>query len=365
MIFVLSLVFSCMISMSFSYFIKNRKIYLSIIAFSYSFAFFFMCVFFFVIKFNGENILIFPDEGLYVNDYTSVLPFSVYVRTVNELLGQDAIRLINIFIFSTSLALLSSDVMGRVESETHKIYIAFFSLFGVIVGGYWSYFILKEAFSIAAISFLMVATLRKSWLFLTNSLIFLALARPDLFTLYAGIIFIFYIREKNRSLYKLIVVGAILITIWFMNSDLSYRIKIFTLSKRFGELNVTYDSTTLAVSQYSFIPFILSDAFHQAIITNLKSSFNPFHEINALTIVQRTFNVLAIILFIKCFFSSFLKDKVYTFIFIVIVGLICTHSVYRYMNTLLIPFSIYSIYLIDLKKRRAKIEKNIGHNTRL
>lgn len=365
MIFVLSLVFSCMISMSFSYFIKNRKIYLSIILFSYSFTLFFMCVFFLVIKFNGENILIFPDEGLYVNDYTSVLPFSIYVRTVNELLGQDAIRIINVFIFSTSLALLSSDVIEKVESETHKIYIVFFSIFGVIVGGYWSYFVLKEAFSIAAISFLMVATLRKSWVFLMNSLIFLALARPDLFTLYAGIIFIFYIREKNRNLYRFIVVGAILTTIYFLNSDLSYRIKLFTLSKRFGELNVTYDATTLAVSQYSLIPFILSDAFHQALITNLKSSFNPFYELNALTIVQRTFNVLAIICFIKCFFSSFLKDKVYTFIFIVIIGLISTHSVYRYMNTLLIPFSIYSIYLIDLKKRREDFEKNISDNTGL
>ncbi|MDI3441539.1 hypothetical protein QLG07_18905 [Erwinia sp. V90_4] len=365
MLFITSLVLSFILAASLSRFQRNSRVYLTVVSFSYIYSLFFMCVVFLLLKFNGENGFVFPDESFYVNDNASKLPFSVYVREVGELFGLDFIRVINIFVFTTAFAALTSEIMLEIESKKGRLLVMTFALMGIVVGGYWSYFILKEAFSIAALSFLLVASLRKSPIYFLSSLLFLGFARPELFILYIGVLFGFYLKKKNKRLFYFVVLIFLLSFIYYLNSPYAHTLKLFTLSKRFGELNVSYDAETLIVSDYNLIPFILSGAFHQALITNIVSTFYPFLDMNPLVIFQRTFNILAMILFLKSIRGHLLRDRAFTFLFVILIGLLTTHSVYRYINTLLIPFSIYFIYLNDQKIRKVGNGKDFNNNTSL
>ncbi|WP_072277377.1 hypothetical protein [Erwinia persicina] len=363
MLFVTSLVLSFILAASLSRFQRNSRVYLTVVSFSYIYSIFFMCLIFLLLKFNGENGLVFPDESFYVNENSSKLPFSIYVREIKELFGLDFIRVVNIFVFTTAFAALTSEIMLKIESNKARWLVMTFAFLGVIVGGYWSYFILKEAFSIAALSFLLVASLRKSSMYFLGSLVFLGFARPELFILYVGIVFSFYLKKKNKSLFYFLVIIFLLGFIYYLNSPYAHTLKLFTLSKRFGELNVSYDAETLSVSDYNLIPFVLSGAFHQALITNIVSTFYPFLDMNPLVILQRIFNILAMVLFLKCIRGHLLRDRAFTFLFVILIGLLTTHSVYRYINTLLIPFSIYIIYLNEQKIRKVGNGKDFNNNT--
>ncbi|MCB4840381.1 hypothetical protein LHV18_07010 [Providencia rettgeri] len=307
---------------------------------------------FYLKKFTDDNQIVFPDEALYIYDYTSKLLFSYYIRFIHTTFDLDIVRAINIILFSLSLSVLTSEICSRTIGY-HKKLIIVFSILGGIVGGYWAFFILKEAFSVAAISMLIIAHLRKSLFYFSISVILLMFARVDLLFLYLLVNILFVLKEKSKPLYYLSFIAAIILFYFFMNSEYSYSLKMFTISRRFNSEKLNFDSVSAETSNLQLIPFILSEPFRQALVSNLNSTFNPFIDLNPFVFIQRLYNIFAFVILMKCFKPFILKDKLYTFAFITIIGILCTHSVYRYLNTVLIPLTLYFIYLLWLNKNKA------------
>ncbi|MCG5278482.1 hypothetical protein L7807_021170, partial [Providencia rettgeri] len=164
---------------------------------------------FYLKKFTDDNQIVFPDEALYIYDYTSKLLFSYYIRFIHTTFDLDIVRAINIILFSLSLSVLTSEICSRTIGY-HKKLIIVFSILGGIVGGYWAFFILKEAFSVAAISMLIIAHLRKSLFYFSISVILLMFARVDLLFLYLLVNILFVLKEKSKPLYYLSFIAAII-----------------------------------------------------------------------------------------------------------------------------------------------------------
>ena len=357
------------ISLLMTYFIGVRQkdvySYLMVSMTSYIFTFGVMCVGFLLLKFNGTAELIFPDEMLYANDMTSKLSFAYYVRFFKTYFDLDIVRWINITLFTISLAVLSSEIVSRLHNKMKQLTIVL-AMFGAIVGGYWSFFILKEAFSVAALSMLIVAYIRRSNSIFLLSALMLIFARPELLILYIGVNIVFLIKRKIPLLFYIGVIGLAFIFILFMNSEHSYSIKLFTLSRRFGEAEFSFDNVAGATSHLPFFSFIMSEPFRQAIITNFNSTFNPLADFNPLVIFQRIFNIIGFILFLFILRKNLMKDKLYTFVFIILIGVLCTHSVYRYFNTILVPFILYFIYLkVSFYNSEVLSDKSISDHSRL
>ncbi|WP_148718643.1 O115 family O-antigen polymerase, partial [Escherichia coli] len=323
---------------------KDVCCYLIVCMSSFLFAFVVMCIVFLLLKFNGNVELIFPDEMLYVNDSTSQLFFSRYVQFFDKNFSLDVVRWINITLFNISLAFLASEISSYLYGRT-RLFCSLLAITGTIVGGYWAFFILKEAFSVAALSMLIVSYIRKSKVFLVFASCLLFFARPELLLLYIAITIAFYFKRKNTHLYYLAIVTSMVCFILFMNSEYSYSIKLFTLSRRFGESEFEFDDVAITTSNLSFFPFIMSEPFRQAVMTNINSTFNPFLDLNPLVVVQRLYNIIGFYIFLTCVKPYLMKDKLYSFAFIVLLGVLFTHSVYRYFNTILIPFSLYFLFL--------------------
>lgn len=330
---------------------KKPKIYFIIVVVVFLFTLIVMFPSFYLKKFTIDNQIVFPDEALYIYDYTSTLFFSYYIRFMDSTFNLDVIRVINIILFSFSLSILASEISSKVTGYHGKLILTY-SILGGIVGGYWAFFILKEAFSVAAISMLIISYLRNSIFYFIFSVILLAFARVDLLLLYLLVTILFVLKEKAKPLYYLSIIIAIILFILFMNSEYSYSLKMFTISRRFNTEKIYSDSISAETSSLQLIPFILSEPFRQALISNLNSTFNPFIDSNPFVFIQRLYNILAFIILIKCFKPFILKDKLYTFAFITIIGILCTHSVYRYLNTVLIPLTLYFIYLLWLNKNK-------------
>jgi len=330
---------------------KSARTYLTIFFITYLFILSVMCINFYLLKFTDDNQLIFPDENLYVYDHTSTLLFSYYVQFFESYFGLDVVRAINILVFCISLSMLSSEIIVRVTGRQKQL-VLIFAILGSIVGGYWSFFILKEAFSVAALSTLIISQIRKNRTYFIISVLLLAFARVELLFLYIGISILFALKEKVKPIYYLLILSAVVFFVMFMNSEASYSLKLFTLSRRFGEEDFKFDDVAVSVSHLKLLPFLLSEPYRQAFLTNINSSFNPFLELNPLVFVQRIYNLMAFIVFVRCLRCYLLKDKLCTFAFIIVFGVLCTHSVYRYLNTILIPLTLYFIYLQWLIKQK-------------
>jgi len=323
-----------------------------------------MCINFYLLKFTDANQLVFPDENLYVYDHSSKLLFSHYVQFIENYFNLDVVRAINVMVFSISLSVLTSEIIVKVNGF-HRQLILFFALLGSLVGGYWSFFILKEAFSVAALSMLIIAQINKSKTYFFCAILLLLFARVDLLALYIGVSFLFTLKRRARPIYYLTFVMATLLFVFYMNSEASYSLKLFTLSRRFGEEDFKFDDIAVNMSHLQFIPFVLSEPFRQALITNLNSSLNPLMDFNPFVFLQRIYNLLAVIVFLVCAKKFILKDKLYTFTFIIIIGVMSTHSVYRYLNTILIPLTLYFIFLLSVNETKVQIEKNHYNNSSL
>ncbi|WP_319077459.1 hypothetical protein [Enterobacter cloacae] len=343
---------------------KNAKVYISVSFLTYIFILSVMCVNFYLFKFTNSNQLIFPDENLYVYDYSSTLFFSYYVQFVEQYLGLDVVRAINVIVFSISISILSSEIFVKVSGFQKQLTL-FFALLGSVVGGYWAFFILKEAFSVAALSMLVIAQVNKSKSYFCASVLLLSFARIELLALYVGVSILFILKTRVKPIYYLSFVLAIVLFILFMNNEASYSLKLFTLSRRFGEEDFKFDDIAVNSSHLQLIPFILSEPFRQAVITNLNSSFNPLMDFNPFVFLQRFYNLLAFFVFLICSKRYLLNDKLYTFTFIIIVGVLCTHSVYRYINTILVPLTLYFIFLLSFNKSKVQLEKNHNNNPNL
>lgn len=327
---------------------KKIGTYFFILLIIYIFILSVMCTQFLVLKFTDDKNLVFPDEYLYVYDNTSILLFSYYVRFLSYI-NIDLVRGVNVIAFAISLSILSSEIINKVTGR-YKLLVYVFSISGCIVGAYWSFFILKEAFTVTALSMLIIARIKNSRSYFIVAFLFLCFARIDLLLLYFLISLFFLIKSKSKFLYYLLFIVFGIIFFLFMNSEYSYSFKLFTLSRRFGEDQFEFDAIAINTSHLGMIPFIFSEAFLQAILTNVNSTFNPFLDFNPIVIFQRFFNLAAILVFIVSARHYLLKDKLYTFTFAIVIGLLCTHSVYRYLNSILIPLTLYFIYLLYLDK---------------
>ncbi|MFJ5980075.1 hypothetical protein ACIQCX_04025 [Enterobacter cancerogenus] len=343
---------------------KSAIVYISVFLMIYIFILSVMCVNFYLLKFTDTNQLVFPDENLYVYDYSSTLLFSYYVQFIERNFGLDVVRAINVMVFSISLSILSSEIIVKVNGF-HRQLVLFFAFLGSLVGGYWAFFILKEAFSVAALSMLVIAQVNKSKSYLFAAVLLLLFARIDLLALYIGVNFLFTLKRRAKPIYYLSFVISALIFVIYMNSEASYSLKLFTLSRRFGEEDFKFDDIAVNMSHLQLIPFILSEPFRQAVITNINSSLNPLMDFNPFVFLQRIYNLFAFIVFIACTKKFLLKDKLFTFTFIVILGVLSTHSVYRYLNTILIPLTLYFILMLSINKTKVQIEKNHNNNTSL
>lgn len=331
---------------------KDAKVYLTIFYIINLFILSVMCTNFMLMKFVPGNQLVFPDEYLYVNDHSSTLLFSYYVRFLDDYFDLDVVRSVNIFVFSLSMSMLSSEIISRVTGHYRQVMLGF-AILGSVVGGYWAFFILKEAFSVAALCLLVIAHLKSSKIYFLMAGLLLAFARIELLTLYFAVSILFVMKCKFKPLYYLSFLIAVILFITFMNSDMSYALKLFTLSRRFGENEFQFDDVAINMSHLKLLPFIVSEPFRQALITNINSTFNPLIELQPFVFMQRIFNLFSFIVFLICVRRYLFKDKLVLFAFIIVIGVLCTHSVYRYINTILIPLTLYFIYLLWLVKQRA------------
>lgn len=338
------LFFSYISSMFFLVLSDNKKVYIYTISLSYISFLIMGCIYFFLLKYNGENLLTFPDEKLYVYDHDSKLLFSNYVQVISEILGVEFIRTFNIFIFSTTIGLLISCVFQRIRG---RFIFSCLVVLVILTGSYWSFFILKESFTISAIAMIILSKLTNRKILLYLSLLILFLSRPDLCLLYLACGFLIKIRKKNKKIFYLVISISILFVFIFFNTQYSTPLKLFTLSRRFGEGSFEFDDIAVSTSSLGFISYIISEPLRQAILTNINSSFNIFYDFNILVSLHKILNIFVLLMLFRVLkIVRFWDDNLLFFLLVSLLGLIFTHSIYRYVNVLFIPMSFYIFYIL-------------------
>ncbi len=328
-----------LLSLAFFFCCSKNIVSLSFILIGHFYFLLIMLGYFHLFKFNGNFSPFFPDELTYINGDTDLL-YSLYVHQIYPYLSETFFRIVNLFFYFLSWTL--------VFNENKKGDFTLFDFGCVLIataGLYWCFFLLKESMSITGLIFLYLGVYKARLMYKSLSFLMLVLARVDLLVFYLLSFLALKIYNISTKLFVFFIVFTSLLVYYFLNSSISYPLKLMFGSRRFGESNKQFDEALISVSKGGAFDYIFSNVYLETVVANVRRTFDPLFSGVSLASILIVVNLFAILYFIK---YRLIERKFYYydcyFLFVTVI-LMATHSVYRYMNVVVISyFSALFIY---------------------
>ncbi|WP_010648179.1 hypothetical protein [Oceanobacillus massiliensis] len=312
--------------------------------------------YFFVISYGGNNnTFIFPDELTYLFGESTGF-YGDIVKLIVSLGSTLAVRFINVFSYTFGLLWLTTELIHvrlNNNSSINTIKFIYVSMIAAL-GSYWSFFILKEGMTVLSISMYLISYHRRNK---PLKIIALILALFVRFEVAIAIIFaeiVVFLWKKSKMLLYLLLSITIIAIILYLNMPNSEALKLSFLSRRYGESDKIYDSAAIQTAQLGFLQFITSYTYFETIAGNILRSLIPFYlPFSPISTPLTLFNLIGCILVFKKFKEK--RDVPTIFGVVILLLLMGTISVPRYVTVIIIPLTIY--LLLDNTKRK-DIRKN-------
>ena len=346
--------------------LKNKKVNkLVFINFIVTGLFFFgvIIIKFLLINFRGDiNTLLFLDENTYVNGQYDLGFFGVYARSIVGIFGVVMVKGINIFVYIFSTTALFNRVkyslIGGKEFIKFSMLILISALFS-----YWSFFVLKESLTIFAITLIIVGIEDKKKISTILGFNILFITRLNYFCLFIYALFLYKLNKKNKKFFYLVITISILGLVIFLSSSYSYSFKLGIIARRLGDSGMVYTGNNAVIANFNFVRFIFSAEYLKAIEGNILRGFIGGESSmvnNIFSLILTISNLVAIITT-----TELIKEKsIFRLFYILsILVLILTYCDNRYLNTVLLPFSLYSFAnQINIRRVILKNENKYNYN---
>lgn len=307
---------------------KNERarlplIYIQLATLSY---FFLLIVKFYGFKFNWEFQYLYPDESTYMNEEIEIAGmFGVYVQFISKYLPTEVIPIINILLHISAIKFL----FKRFKHIGNFAAISFI----LVIGSYWSIFILKESLTFYSLTILLT---KDRWHHVITGLTLLTIARPEFTIIYCFVEIIIFIFKRSRYIFTIIISLVSVSFYQFFDHPFINAIKLFSLSRRYGEANKILDSNTKESALLELIPYVKSTEFKELVFHNLNNCFNIFQAEGFVKLLC-LLNLIGLGFVIYNIRNLMKYKPLYSFLTILII-LTFTHNNYRYMNTLILSF---------------------------
>lgn len=315
-------------------------------------------LYFFVIKYEGDpSVLIFKDEITYVYGESSGY-FGKFVKEFIDIGSISLLRILNVFCYTLGLTCLATEMIlsRRLSSFNTRTDMVKFSYACIIsaLGSYWAFFILKESMVMLSVSIYLVAYNRKNMLLKLLAISLGMIARYEIAFAFLVAEFIIWIWNKSNILS--ITLGFLLggFLIEYINSPDSYTMKLGWLARRYGESQKIYDEFTKQIAQMGFWHFTTSFTYFETIVGNLLRSIYPLYKVGVVSTPLLTINLIGIVLIV--FKLKQKRELPAVFGTLIFIGLILTHSVWRYVNSFIIPLSVYYLLRDDSFSNKKEVQ---------
>ncbi|WP_272690466.1 hypothetical protein [Providencia sp. PROV152] len=296
----------------------------------YIFYFILMLGYFHINKLGGTYLPLFPDEETYINN-RSLKIYAFYVNTLYEQFGPWYFKLTNILIYTIPLIIIYNKY-SKIDTSC---------VFGVIlfsIGSYWCFFILKEAYSISGLLFLLYGISIRNKLYIFLGCTILILARPENIFLVLLSYIVYFLNHKNKLFLYSFIISILLLIVLFLKLPLSIAIKLSFVSRRNGASAKEYDPEAISAANKEGLDFIISKEYIDTILQNFNSSFNIFTNSFGIATLLVLINVISLALCLYHFRKKHSLIYIDWFYLISVIVLTCTHSMYRYANAISLPY---------------------------
>jgi hypothetical protein len=354
--------------------ISNKIFKLTILNFIIIVLFYFsvMVVYFYIGIFNADvTKLLFPDENLYVHGTYEKSLFGQLIKNSIDLVGFSVTRAWNLTLYLVPVCLLFNEVIKSdfKQNKSKTFYVTSITLLiGLsVMGSYWSFFLLKEALTMGSLSLIFLGQKKNSKFIMLLGAILLYISRPHYLIVFVILLFFKKIYHKSKKVFKFLLILTCLFGVFFLSSQSFLNIMNTYASLRYIDLGVQVSETRqelraevrLAFNTLGSVKFLTSDIFFEMIKNNILRAFNPLIQegIWAKLIVSlNLISLLWIIIFLKP------KKNYLTYMFFVtLILLIFTHSNFRYVNTIMVPFTMYfTLINFTLRKKNNIYEYKEG-----
>ncbi|MFK3936220.1 hypothetical protein ACI2JA_01750 [Alkalihalobacillus sp. NPDC078783] len=307
--------------------------------------------YFFVVSYGGDNtVFIFPDEKTYMyGDSTGF--FGSIVKMIVSVVSLVGFRFLSVFCYSFGLLWLTTELLQSYIEKDQKINMFKFSFICIIaaLGSYWSFFILKEGMTILCVSVYLISYKRKNLVLKVFAILMTILVRPEIAIAIILAEFIFFMWKRSKKLlFTLFFVGVFTIIYYFNSAD-SESLKLSFVSRRYGESEKIYDNEAIRTARLGFLPFITSYTYLETILGNFLRSLVPLYQSTSpistpLTLINLIGSILLLVKF------KIRKDVPTIFGIIILVLLLASVSVARYLTVIIIPLTIF--LLLDNHKKK-------------
>lgn len=297
--------------------------------------------YFHIKTFGGVFSPFFPDEITYIT-LNSIQPFSYYINFLFENFNESYVRLLNFTVYNWVIIIFFNKIndISILDGNIRKTILFGVGFFSAIIFTYYNYFLLKESFSAAGLLLFYYYLLFRNRWSLFISIIIIAVTRLDVMILVAMSFFIYkIINIRNNTLKLIIFFIAIISVLYLFSLPMAYTTKLSFAARRYGESQKEYDDAAKAAASLGAVGFFSSKVYIETLYGNFTRSFSFIHNSIGYASFLVFVNVASLFLFVKRSITKklLLPDAIYL---ISIVVLCATHTSYRYVISIALPYII-------------------------
>lgn len=297
--------------------------------------------YFHIKTFGGVFSPFFPDEITYIT-LNSIQPFSYYINFAFENLNESYIRLLNFTIYNFSIILFFNKLrdFSVLDSSIKKTALFSICFLSAIIFTYYNYFLLKESFAASGLLLFYYYLLFGNRWSLITSIVIISVTRLDVIMLIIMSFFAYKVIFLKNNFIKLIFISvAIIMVLYLFSLPLSYATKLSFAARRYGESQKEYDDAAKAAASLSSVGFFTSKVYMETLYGNFTRSFSFIHNSIGYVSFLVFVNLASLLLFIKRTVAKKLlfPDVIYL---ISVVALCATHTSYRYVISIALPYVI-------------------------
>lgn len=297
--------------------------------------------YFHITTFGGVFSPFFPDEITYTT-LNSIQPFSYYINFVFDNFNESYIRLLNFTVYNLSVILFFNKlerftILDVSLKQTVLVGVCFLSS---IIFTYYNYFLLKESFAAAGLLLFYYYILFGSLWSLIISIVILSVTRIDVIVLIFMSFFAYKVICLKGNFIKFIIISfSIIVILYFFSLPLSYATKLSFAARRYGESQKEYDDAAKAAASLGAIGFFTSKVYIETLYGNFTRSFSFIHNSIGYASFLVLVNITSLLFFVKRALAKkiFFPDVIYL---ISVVALCATHTSYRYVISIALPYII-------------------------
>jgi hypothetical protein len=271
----------------------------------------------------------------------------MFIKSIYRFGGIELVRAINIFAFFLGQLIILNQIRFK-DYKVREILFMFFIIVSLAFFSYWSYFVLKEAFTFLGTALYLSYQGTRNKKEKVIAFLILFVTRLNLFILIIGIELLYKIYYRFKRKVLILIIPAFISVITIINSPVSYTYKLGILARRYGAEVKGFDAAARNTASKGFFSFIFSKEYIQAITTNFNQTFNPIVGQSIFIKIMILINLIGILLIIFNLKPKLSKNTI--IFYSIILLLLATHSSYRYINPIILPFCFY--FFAHKKKRR-------------